>query len=294
MRFIHQSELDKQQWDALVTFHQSAIFSMSWFLDACAEDWYVLVDEAFQNGIALPFNKKLGVETLSPPIFVRNLDFIGDDPDFGKKALPEIQKKFVAGHLQTVQSVNNFVSYERIHQTIAAKMELHTQAKRMLQKSAKSGMSIAKTADWKSVYSIICSELSEKISEFTPQNLERLERLIINLEKVEKMHCLGIYMHGKLEGGMIFMRSGSGYIYLKGAANPEAKKLGGMYLCMHDFINQMLEAGEIFDFGGSEVEGVRRFNQNLGGKDQTYYVYKWDRTPFWYKGIKWLYHRWKK
>lgn len=293
MKFIHQSELDKTRWDNLVKLHKADIFSFSWFLDSCSEDWYVLVDNDFKNGIPLPFNKKLGIQTLSPPIFIRNLDAIGDDPGFAARALPEIQKRFVAGHLQVAKKTDDTFSRIRVYQSISEKQVLHTQAKRMLQKSVKNGISIEKTADWRGVLSIIRSELSEKISEFTAQNLQRLENLIISLEREKRMHCYGIYMSGKLEGGMIFMDSETKYIYLKGAANPEAKKAGGMYLCMHDFIDKTLEENKLFDFGGSEVEGVRRFNQNLGGADSQYYVYEWNRAPFWFNFIKRVYHQLK-
>ena len=41
--------------------------------------------------------------------------------------------------------------------------------------------------------------------------------------------------------------------------------------------------GKVFDFGGSRVQGVRNFNQNLGGRDVHYSMLNWNNSPEWYK-----------
>jgi lipid II:glycine glycyltransferase (peptidoglycan interpeptide bridge formation enzyme) len=136
--------------------------------------------------------------------------------------------------------------------------------------------------------------LSAKISEFTSENLSRLHNLVSNLALNERLTCFGIFSDGKLEGGMFFMETNTKRMYLKGAARKLTRDSGGMYLCMHYAIQEAIQEQKKFDFGGSEVEGVRRFNQNLGGIDQHYYIYDWNKTPFWFKWSKQLYQQWKK
>lgn len=292
MNIIHQSVLDKEQWDQLVMRYDATAFSMSWYLDACAQDWCVLVDETFENGIALPFSHKLGIKALTPPIFVRNLDFIGTSEIFRKQALKHIRGTFPIGHLQMMpQLTEEQPSRTRLFQTIEAPVEIHKHAKRMISKAMKNEISVAFTDDWQTIYSIIASELTLKISEFNAPNLSRLKFLIASAAAQQQLIAKGIFHNGKLEGGMLFIDSKNTHVYLKGAANPEVKKNGGMYLCMHTCIDEALEAGKTFDFGGSEVEGVRKFNTNLGGADREYHTYEWNNAPFWYNTVRWLYQK---
>lgn len=307
MRLIQPSETDKRHWDTLVASAiangRADVFAYSWYLDACAQDWCILADDAFENGIALPFTVKLGVKAISPPIFVRNLDFMGSDDAFPLRAMAFMWQHFKVAHLQLASTFDLSSSTSdfrlstfdsRTHQTISASPILNSQANRMIKKASKNGITVQETANWKPVLEIIRQELSEKISEFTPENLQRLEKLVSALEREKQLHCLGIYRNGILEGGMIFMDSANKRVYLKGAATRETRDMGGMYLCMHEAILQAIGANKLFDFGGSEVEGVRRFNLNLGGTDRHYYIYSWNNAPWWFNFTKQMYQKWKK
>lgn len=306
MKLIHRSELDLKRWDALVEKHAADVFSYSWYLDSCAQDWCVFVDDNFENGIALPFTVKMGIKAISPPIFVRNLDFICNDNNFPARALEEIEKEFPAGHLQLSEPSPlipvDFVECsaiqrgrtERVYQSIQSEVSQNQQAKRMIAKASKNGITVAPVSDWKAVLEIIRTELSEKISEFTSENLMRLEKLVASLEKENRLTCFGILRNGKLEGGMIFMETARKCVYLKGAASKEVRDPGGMYFCMSQKISETIASGRTFDFGGSGVEGVRRFNLNLGGTDQQYYIYSWNNTPWWFRLTKSMYRKWKK
>ena len=41
-----------------------------------------------------------------------------------------------------------------------------------------------------------------------------------------------------------------------------------------------------FDFGGSNIEGVKRFNYNLGGIDEVYFMHIQNNGPAWFKLAK--------
>jgi len=294
MKIIHQSALDKSRWDQLVADNSARIFSCSWYLDACAQDWYVLVDADFQNGIALPFTEKLGIRVLYPPVFMRELDFIGTDMHFQREAQQLIRDSFPAGQFQTTQPWNISPFTERIYQQISGPYKLNQQAIRMVRKAGKSALEIRKTNDWPAIYAIICAELSDKISEFNPANLRRLQALLQQLEAHGQLHSYGIFNGQELTGGLLFMQQADRLTYLKGAAMPASRDAGGMYLGMEQAI-QYAQSQELhFDFGGSSVPGVRRFNLNMGGTDKTYFSYNWDRTPWWFKLTKSVYRRFKK
>lgn len=317
MKFIPQSQLDKTAWNAFVSKNTSNVFSQSWYLDACATDWCVLIDDEWKNGIALPFASNLGIENTAPFIFGRTIDFIGNDKTFQREAVKKIQERFKVGKLQIAEKLDlNIIEEDallasdgyrsdgyrsdgyrnemKVHQIIESKIKLGSQAKRMLKKAEKSGLTIQETTDWKGIIAIAEQELSDKISEFNEANLNRLRNLAKSLSDIDQLVCMGIFEGEKLTGGMLFIITPTFNLYLKGSALPEAKKNGGMYLCMHAFIQKTLAENKIFDFGGSSVEGVQRFNYNFGGQDKSYYIYEWNRAPWWYDFSKKMYHLIKK
>ena len=87
-------------------------------------------------------------------------------------------------------------------------------------------------------------------------------------------------------GGIVCLENKEQVFYLKGAVDAESKKNGGMYLAINSAICEALEKEKAFDFGGSKVDGVKRFNFNLGGSDSVYYNYSNSNYPWWYKALK--------
>jgi hypothetical protein len=94
-------------------------------------------------------------------------------------------------------------------------------------------------------------------------------------------------------GGLILVEYKNSLLYLKGAFSKESKDQGAMYAAMNEAIAYARSNSLRFDFGGSRVEGVRRFNINLGGQDVHYAVLKWNHAPFWFNFLKKMKGKWK-
>ena len=91
------------------------------------------------------------------------------------------------------------------------------------------------------------------------------------------------------QGGVFCFQSKTTLIYVKGAVGEAVKQNGGMYLALYAAIEYAKSNKLNFDFGGSNVAGVQRFNYNLGGTDEIYYVQTENNGPAWFKlarGIK--------
>ncbi|MEY3237827.1 MAG: hypothetical protein RI883_1928, partial [Bacteroidota bacterium] len=75
MKIIQREHIDTKKWDALVSSSSdNAVFSLSTYLDAVAENWCVLTDDEYSKGIALPFTVRIGIKVIYTPIFVRYLE----------------------------------------------------------------------------------------------------------------------------------------------------------------------------------------------------------------------------
>lgn len=297
MKFIYRNNIDVQKWDALVKSQEDAsVFSLSTYLDAVSENWCVLVDENYSKGIAVPYIVRLGVKVCYTPIFVRYLEFFGVMPYNGDTLIDQLKSEFKQGQLN-LDLVNEIKeSDELVFQKIAFNDDnnLNSQAKRMLTKFEKSGMKSSFSKSTKNILDRIDLELPQKISALNPKTLGNLEKLVDALKKKDLVSTIEVKENDQVVGGLILVEFNGKLLYLKGAFSPEAKKEGAMYAAMQGAILHAKEKRLNFDFGGSRVEGVRRFNVNLGAKDQFYSSINWDNAPIWYKLLKKINQAWKK
>lgn len=287
MRFIPRNKIDIERWNQLVSEDEATPCDYSWFLDAVAENWYVYVSDEYSKGIAFTTKTNLGVENVVVAPYVRQNRFYGVWSSTEMEAfVSSLQKKFKGGIFQTDKKISSHV---RTCQILQDAMELSTHAKRNLKKAEKNHLFSRITDQIEPSFSLMKDELSVKIKSFDTFHQAVLLQLLQNLQKNDCLIIREIVMDDKVLGGLFFFRGKERILFLKGSATPEGKKLGGMYLAMLDQIKETLSQKLLFDFDGSEVPGVQRFNEYFGAENSTYYQIQWDNNPFWYRLIKKLY-----
>lgn len=281
MKFAERSEIDIERWNALVAKEQHVLlFSYSWYLDAVAENWCILVDDNYTKGIALPYTKRMGVEILYVPIFSRSSQFIGT---YTNNDVALIKQRFRAIELATTTNMFNSQT-TRVHQTITnfEHRKLSSQAKRSLKKAVNSGVSVTDNDSFAGIMTAIEQELQGKFKGVDAERISGLKKLF---QSAQKEGCLKVFevSDGEETGGIVCLVDESQILYLKGACPDSLKKKGGMYFALNVAIEFAQKNGLKFDFGGSNVKGVQRFNKNLGGVDQPYFFYESNKAPVWFR-----------
>lgn len=297
MKIIQREHIDTKKWDALVSSSSdNAVFSLSTYLDAVAENWCVLTDDEYSKGIALPFTVRLGIKVIYTPIFVRYLEWFGDEIEKLETIKTIIQNEFQQGQLSSTVCFENKKSDEFIFQIIENQDEqsINSQAKRMLSKFDKAGFEIDLNSGADEILKIINSELPQKVKSLNDKSLTSLEALVKSMKKNQLLKVVAVKKESTIVGGLFLVEFNQTLLYLKGAFTAESKKEGAMYGVMQFAIELAKEHKKRFDFGGSRVEGVRRFNVNLGGKDVIYHSYEWDNSPLWFKILKRTKNAWKR
>ncbi len=291
MKIVERKYIDIQKWNKLVQETKGAsFFSYTWYLDAVAENWCVLVKDDYSSGIALPYVVNLGVKTLYTPIFARFYELLGkfDGIDFKKP----IKNTFQYYNFAVKQPILG-EGYEMSEFQVITKdteQQFSSQAKRSLKKALKNGLEIQFSSEYNSVISIVSKELNNKFEGINEKSLAALGKLF---ENAKNENCTRVFHFGK-EGGIVCLEKKGQLLYLKGTVSPDFKKNGGMYMALNSAIQYAKGKGLDFDFGGSQIDGVKRFNHNLGGKDEIYYRYLKEDYPFWYRLLKKVKRRLKK
>lgn len=288
IKIIERREVDIVKWDKLVlTTNNTTIFSTSVYLDSIAENWCLLVDENYTFGIALPYTIRLGVKQIYTPIFGRYLEWIGVDT-FKKNVLKLLKENFRVGDFYLRSTFDGEVEEVSNYQEVV-ELKLNSQAKRMITKFQKSTIEIQTINDSKVKHELvllIMDELKGKVDVFNGNSRQVMLQLTENLDQWKYINYLGFYFEGDLVGGMIFSQFNNRVTYIKGACKEIHKKQGAMYACMNNVILDSISKGNVFDFGGSRIESIRRFNLSFGALDVDFYRYSWNDAPFWWRFMK--------
>lgn len=296
MKFIEREHIDIEKWDALVrSTPGSSVFSLSVYLDNVAERWCIFVDDQYTRGIALPYVVRLGIKLCYTPTFVRYLEWFGlpmDDHRF----MVEIKHHFPSGRLQTKHKIRTRKLKRRVYQHIDLGMlpESNNQTKRMLNKYERSEVKLAWEDDIPAIMQYIRSELPLKVTSLDKRSIDRLEKLVNALKEQDLLKMIVASDGEQKLGGLFVIPFNGTMLYLKGAVGRNSKEMGVMYGAMQLAIEKARQENFNFDFGGSNAEGVKRFNYNLGGEDQKYYVIDWDRTPRWFRVMMKIRNLWKR
>lgn len=289
MQFVSvNSEEEKRRWDELVSSKGASVFSESIYLDATAENWSILYTDDFKSGIACPYVVKGGVRILVTPFFNRFMEWIGD-PVPEEEILKALKSEFQVADLQVGKG---FGLNQRIYQNLApGKLKLNQQAKRSLTKSAE--YTVKKEENIPLMMELLRNELLNRIHGINEQTLPILEKLVTSY-KNKRLGQFNLYKENEWLGGVWTLETNSTVLYLKGTTTEEAKKSGGMYKLMLTAIEDAGSKGKVFDFGGSNVESVRRFNLNFGAEDVVYSQLSWNNAPFWWRIVKTIRDKWIK
>ena len=294
LKIVERKDLNVQKWDELVgRTSESAVFSYSFYLDAVAENWCVLVDDDFKVGVALPYTVRAKQKILYTPIFVSYLEVLGSiDTSLHLKKI--ILKKFKTSEIEFKQAILGTPQEVFITQFLNTESKRKGQVNRMLNKSKRADLVVIPTQEWEDVFSILSSELKGKFSGMTESSLKRLKKAYSSAQKHNLLKTFEIRKGNECVGGVICIEKNGHLLYSKGASRSEVRDEGAMYAAIDAAIDYALEHNLKFDFGGSRVEGVRRFNHAFGGEDLEYCSYRIDKSPAWFKWVRRLKKRWGK
>ena len=296
MQLIHKSEINREKWDALVINSPKAtIYNQSLFLDVLAENWMLLINNDYSAGLPIPFTIRAGVKGIYTPNFCREFSFIGfanlSDSEI-TQSIQLLENEFKFCSLNLVENYFQGQVEQKVFQQLSSKQPLNSQAKLSCKKFEKSGLILEKTIV-DTVLPIVSEELAAKVKSLRKIDLDRFEQMIHSLP-TDQLLVLGVKDENQWLGGLIFIHWKSKLHYIKGGAKELAKNDGAMFAMMNNMINYAIENQLELDFGGSNVEGVKRFNKSFGATDQQYFEWKWNHSPKWFSLLQKLKSRFKK
>lgn len=285
------TRIDRQQWDACVNNDPGAlIYSLSWYLDQMADDWYGLVVNGYQAVLALPVKRIAGIRMVYTPPFFQRLDIAGR---YDKAALEQIRKRILAfapildcntadpglfGTAHLREKTNYILPLDRPYDTIAAAYS--KEGRKNIGKAAQRGCVLKHNI---SIGEVICfyRQAYGTKAAYKEKHFERLTALMERCETQPFVHLMGVA--DESSRSLIFaaaiLDDGRRLYYLLGAPSEEGRKARATAFFIDQMIMQFAGKRAIFDFEGSDLPAVASFYKSFSPETEHYYRFYINRFP---------------
>jgi hypothetical protein len=297
MRIVERKDIDEVLWNSWCeNSSEFSPFSRLAYLDAVADNLLFVVNEDQTGGLALPYLERMGVKTLYTPVFCRWIMWLGENRPSVSELTIFVCTYFKQAAVYTHDHIFEGEKETLIYQILEkADFALNSQVRRKLKKAANENWQISWDAPIDNALFAIESSLKNKFATLENTSFPKLRRLALNLKFSGLLRVISLLnKEGETVGSLLLIVDKKHCLYLKGACEESTKMAGGMYFLMNAAINFAFDNDFIFDFGGSRIPGVRKFNLSFGSRDKNYHYNAWNRGPFWYSILKSIRHIAKK
>ncbi len=297
IRFLKNNQVDKKMWDECIDQSPAGlIYAKSVYLDCMCPDWSALTNESCDWVMPLTSGSKYGISYLHQPPFTQQLgvfkknesvnipwheilvmagdkfrywqyNFNYSTPDiFDASFDVKPATNFVLSLLQGYESIRHSYSNDLI---------------RNLTKSGRQQLSYLPGASPSVAIDMYQALYGDRMPHVTGTDYSRFKKLVSVLHEEQKIVCRQV-LNGQQEivAIVLLLRDKKRLYNLMNSTTDAGRKPGANHFLMDAIIKEFAGQDLIFDFEGSNLEGVKAFYQNFGAINQPYYMVTYNKLPW--------------
>ncbi len=297
IKYCSHKNIDKEKWDNCIA--QSAadfIYAYSWYLDRVSPGWDALILDEYRAVMPLTWAAKRGILYLYPPLFTQQLGIFSPDPaseEMTHQFLSMVPEKFRYIHMNLNESnlvkkgaayllkfsnnheIDLSSSWEEIYE------HYNRNCKRNIKKAENCGLEIRSDITASIFVDFVRKNLEFQLKQLKRKDYQKLADLTVELLNRQSAELSGCYSaDGELCGAALFFITQHRCIFSVCASSAYGKQCQAMYLLVNSQIRKYAGSGKIFDFSGSNIEGIAYFNSTFGSEIKKYPVIKINRLPW--------------
>lgn len=287
--YLENNQINKSKWDETIQHSSSGnVYVYSWYLDAVFPNWSALITNDYKYIFPLTINSQWKIGYYFTPIYAMQFGLFSSEKiseeiefKFWSQVFKKVKVLDISLHPQNNYIPKGVVVLQKQCQTINLSKSYNeiatlynTNLKRNLNKAKKLNLRIESTKNVKEVVSMFRNSRGNKIKDLKEIHYSNLFKLIQNGLDVNQVKIFECYEDREIIAAGFFTFCNNRIIYHKGGANHKGRKYGAMHLIIDNVIKEYSNSGMIFDFGGSSIESVRKFNLNFTRDEYLYPVYK--------------------
>ena len=288
MKIVHlkNKDIDYKLWDNCISKSKNQlIYAYSWYLDVVSPEWEALVSKDYEFIMPLPVKSRYGISYLVQPILTQQLGIFSKH-DINENIVANFIKEIPYFSYELNLNDHNFFSKALVLPNFVLELnQTYTQiyssysknTQRNIQKASKLDLRIKENIEKETFLSFYFSVDKH----FMPPNKNILESLINKGISFDALNIYAVYSKdNKIIAGLCCLKTSIRITYLLPVSNTEGKNSSAMFFLIDYLIQRNVGNKIIFDFEGSQIEGVARLYISFGAKNSPYYVLKQFRPSF--------------
>ncbi len=286
LEHVSYPDIDKTAYDSCVKASEHfRTYALSWYLDATAQEWDVLVLDDYRAVMPLPRRKKWGLTYVYTPPLVQQL---GVFSSFGVTAEQEsgfyrtASRKYLlmdyfahsgsqAGSSKWIPRTNFILGLDRTYGLLT--MGYNKNRRRIIGKGF-GELRIDQGGDPNLLLSCMQDSVGEDEAGYAPgtEVLATLRRLIDSGNAA--LNAWNVFFEDQWVGGLLLLSDPFRITYLFPAATARGRKMQVGSLVLDALVREYQDTGLILDLEGSMIPGVADFYRSFGASEEVYYHFK--------------------
>lgn len=298
LQILPSHQINKLKWDTCVASNSNGlIYANSMFLDAMASNWYGCIINHYETIFPLCVKNKCGIQYLYTPPFLQQLGIIGDTQinvnELTKKIIQQFKygstninfsNTIFAQHNQCITKNNLIIS---LNQSIDNIRNNYTKnAMNHLSKANKLKLLYASEFDIKWVVNAYKKHNAIALKHISDKDYNNLLQLLNTLQQANKIIIRKVMNDANELLSVVLLLTDDKRLYnLIPFTNANGRANNAGYFLYDNIFNEFAQTPMLFDFEGSELPGVKTFYEKFGATSQPYFLWHYNKLPFY---IKWL------
>lgn len=286
--FVKRKNIDTEAWNKCIDNSvNSMVYARSEFLDIVSPNWSALISGDYQSVMPLPEKSKYGLKYIIQPVLCQQLG-VFSTKEITKNDLESFLTKIPKKYVLVKMNLNskNFFKENLFHSNNNYELSINNHIdyirksysnnlKRNIKKAINNNISIKDEVDLQDVIRLFSDNKEQELENFN-KNIYKFLPLVCNSEnEAWKTSISGAYLeNGKLIAGAVIISYNNRHTLIFTGNSEEGKQFGALPLLIDNFIKTHSEQNSIFDFEGSNNEGLARFYASFGSTLTHYPFYK--------------------
>lgn len=286
IKHITRKDLDVAKYDACIAEAvNSRIYAYSWYLDAVADNWDVLVYGDYQAVMPLPWRRKYFIHYIYTPAWIQQL---------GIFSVEELHQNLIQSFLQTIpfrflkislllnednKWCNRFISVRDnyilslLPDYQALYSSFKKNRKQSLREAQQYNIKIRTGVSGENAIALHRSFIQQRTN-LTEMDYQKLTQLFQRLIPNKQIFYYDCFQDNERIGSAVFLNDKQRYYYLMSAVNDKGKQTQAMSVILNQFLKDHSGEDAIFDFEGSMISGIASFFSSFGAEKVRYYHYQ--------------------
>lgn len=276
LQHISRQNLDVERYNSCVlSSYNHRLYAESWFLDAVTNgNWNCLVLGNYEAVMPLPFHRKFLWNYIQQPSYCQQLGVFSSNvlnENQMNAFLESFQKNTIRSYQFNAENSVYIKSFSKIKVRNNFVLSILNNEEELMKKIHKNRQyDIRKNVDYQIDSSIRIEDfiqLQKKNYDFK-HNEKALRKLLLEAKKQHVLIQKSYIQNNSLLASIIVLKSNNRLIYLLSAMEKSTHKIPFVTKLIYEVMKE--NPTLLFDFEGSDIEGIANFYKSFGAENQSY------------------------